>query len=86
MRPDWVTLIGLLAAAFTTVSYFPQVMKTLRTRHTKDISLLMYVILAAGLFLWFIYGLILNDLPIIAANGVTFILALTILVLKIRHG
>ncbi len=86
MHSRWVTLIGLLAAALTTISYFPQVVKTVRTRHTKDISLLMYVILAGGLFLWFAYGVLLEDLPIMIANAITFVLALTILVLKIRHG
>ncbi len=86
MRPHWMTLIGLVAAAFTTISYFPQMIKTLRTRHTQDISLLMYVILAAGLFLWLVYGLLLKDPPIIIANAITFLFALTILILKIRHG
>jgi MtN3 and saliva related transmembrane protein len=86
MRSHWTTVVGLLAAAFTTVSYLPQVMKTLRTRHTKDISLLMYIVLAAGLFLWFVYGLLVKDLPIIIANAITFLLSLTILVLKIKHG
>jgi MtN3 and saliva related transmembrane protein len=86
MRSHWTTVVGLLAAAFTTVSYLPQVMKTLRTRHTKDISLLMYIVLAAGLFLWFVYGLLVRDLPIIIANAITFLLSLTILVLKIKHG
>ncbi len=86
MHPRWMTMIGLLAAAFTTVSYFPQVIKTLKTRHTKDISLLMYVILAAGLFLWLVYGVLLRDPPIIIANAITLLLALMILILKIRHG
>ncbi len=86
MRPHWTTIIGFLAAAFTTISYFPQVAKTLKTRETKDLSLMMYVILSAGLCLWFIYGLLLNELPIIIANGITFVLSLTILVLKIKHG
>ncbi len=86
MRLHWTTIIGFLAAALTTVSYFPQVAKTLRTRETKDLSLLMYVILSAGLCLWFIYGVLLNELPIIIANGITFVLSLTILALKIKHG
>ncbi len=86
MDTHWITVIGFLAAGFTTISYFPQVAKTLRTRETKDISLLMYIILSAGLCLWLIYGLLLNDLPIIAANGTTFVLSLTILVLKVKHG
>ncbi len=86
MRFHWTVIIGFLAAGFTTISYFPQVAKTLRTKETKDISLLMYIILSTGLCLWFIYGLLLNDLPIIVANGITFVLSLTILLLKIKHG
>ncbi len=86
MHLHWTTIIGFLAAGFTTISYFPQVAKTLRTKETKDISLLMYIILSSGLCLWFIYGLLLGDLPIIIANGITFILSLTILMLKMKHG
>lgn len=86
MRSNWITLIGLLAAACTTISYVPQVVKTFRTRQTKDISLMMYFILGVGLLLWFLYGLLLKDLPIIIANGITFVLAATVLVLKVKHG
>jgi MtN3 and saliva related transmembrane protein len=86
MRLHWTTIIGVLAASLTTFAYFPQVLRTLRTKETKDLSLSMLIILSTGIFLWFIYGLLLNDLPIIAANGVTFLLALSILALKLRHG
>lgn len=86
MRLHWTTLIGVLAATLTTSAYFPQVVKTLKTKETKDLSLLMLIILSTGIFLWFVYGLLLNDFPIIIANGITFILSLTILALKIKHG
>jgi MtN3 and saliva related transmembrane protein len=86
MRSQWTIVIGFLAAAFTTVSYFPQVMKTLRTKETKDLSLLMLLFLSAGLLLWFVYGLILLDLPIIIANFITFVLAFLVLLLKIKYG
>ncbi len=86
MRFDLVTMIGLLAGALTTLSYFPQVVKTLKTKETKDLSLLMYIILAMGLFLWFLYGLFLKDLPIIIANSITFVLATAVLILKIKYG
>ena len=86
MRFHWTIAIGFLAAAFTTISYIPQVMKTLKTRETKDISLLMFVILSSGLFLWLVYGILLNDLPIIIANGITLVLASVVLFLKIRYG
>jgi len=86
MNLDWTTIIGLVAATCTTCSFLPQVIKILRTRRTKDVSLLMYTILSTGLFLWLIYGFILRDLPLILANSVSFTLSMCVLVLKIRHG
>ncbi len=83
---NWITAIGLLAATLTTVSFLPQVIKILKTKHTKDISLLMYSIFATGVFLWLIYGILLKELPMILGNGITFILTVIVLILKIRYG
>ncbi len=80
------TAIGLLAALLTTGAFLPQVLHTLATRDTRGISLRMYVIFTAGVVLWLIYGLLTRDLPLIAANAVTLILAGAILILKLRHG
>ena len=81
-----VTIIGLVAAALTTVAFLPQVIHTLRTRSTHDISLRMYSLYTGGIFLWLVYGLFLGDVPLIASNAVTLLLSATILTLKIRHG
>jgi len=83
---SWVIILGLLAAAFTTAALLPQVIKTVKTKKTDDLSLLMYIILSIGISLWLIYGLLTIDLPIIIANSITLILTVTVLVLKIRHG
>jgi len=83
---NWVILIGLAAAISTTISFVPQVIKIIRTRGIKDISFLMYVILTVGLLLWLIYGIILKDVPIILANAITFSLAITVLIFKVKHG
>ncbi len=80
------TIIGLIAALCTTASFLPQVIKTVKSKRTKDISFLMYAILAIGLFLWLVYGIMLRDLPIILANGISFGLAMSVLFLKLRHG
>lgn len=82
---DNLTLLGLAAAACTTASFVPQVLKTIKSRHTKDISLLMYIVLTLGLFLWLIYGLLLRDIPLVAANSISFSLSSIILFLKIKH-
>ncbi len=83
---EWLTIIGLLAAICTTIAFLAQVIKTVRTKQTGDLSLLMYIILTAGLFLWLTYGLVIKNLPIISANSVSLVLAITVLILKIKHG
>ncbi len=82
---NWTTWLGLVAAVCTTTSFLPQAIKIIRTRHTKDLSLWMYLILTIGSFLWFTYGILLQDIPLIAANGITFLLTATILILKIKY-
>lgn len=79
-------LTGYLAAFLTTISFVPQAMRTLRTRHTKSISLLMYSLFTTGIAVWLTYGIMLGNWPIIAANVVTLGLASTILAMKLRYG
>jgi MtN3 and saliva related transmembrane protein len=83
---EWLTIIGLLAAICTTIAFLAQVIKTVRTKQTGDLSLLMYLILTAGLSLWLTYGLIIKNLPIISANSISLVLSITVLILKIKHG
>jgi MtN3 and saliva related transmembrane protein len=80
---DW---IGSIAATLTTLSFIPQVLQVLRSRHTKDISLGMYAIFTSGVFMWLIYGLALGSWPIIAANCITTCLSGTVLIMKLRLG
>jgi MtN3 and saliva related transmembrane protein len=80
-----VSITGLLAAAGTTVSFLPQAFKTIYTKNTSGISLYMYALFTAGNLLWLIYGLMIQDLPIIVANTITMILASIILVYKIIY-
>ena len=82
----YVAILGLVAAFLTTISFVPQVLKIWRTRHTKDISLKMFVIYTVGVFLWLVYGLMLGDLPLILSNIITFVLTLSILIMKLRYG
>lgn len=80
------TALGLCAAFCTTIAYLPQALRTWRTRSTKDISLGMFALMVLGVALWLVYGLIKADLPLVASNGATLLLAGSILVLKLRHG
>ncbi len=82
---DIVTILGLIAALFTTVSLFPQLIRVWKTKSTKDISVGMFALFCGGVFLWFVYGLFVHDYPIIIANSLAFIQALVILVFKVKY-
>ena len=79
-------VLGYLAGALTTVAFVPQVVRIVRTRSARDISWGMFAILSIGVALWLWYGIRLASLPLIVANGVTLVLVLTILVLKLHYG
>ena len=80
------TLIGLLAATCTTGSFLPQVIRAWRTRSTRDVSALMFVLLVTGNALWLLYGALIGDLPLVVANLTTITLVAIILALKLRYG
>lgn len=82
---DFVTILGLVAATFTTFSFLPQMMKTWQTKSAKDVSFVMLICFNIGIFLWLIYGISLNALPIILANGITLVFNLIILWLKMKY-
>lgn len=75
--------IGFLAAFLTTVSFLPQVIQTITTKDTSGISFWMYFIFVSGIAMWLLYGIFIHNPIIIVANIITFLLAGTILVVKI---
>lgn len=77
-------LIGFIAATLTTIAFLPQVIKVWKTRSAKDISLGMYTLFSTGVLLWLIYGILIGAWPVIAANITTLVLALVIVVMKLR--
>jgi MtN3 and saliva related transmembrane protein len=80
-----VTIVGLVAAFCTTISYIPQIGKIWRTGETQDISLKMFLVLAGGIALWVVYGLMQGDAVIILANSVSLMFLCTILFFKLRN-
>jgi len=80
------TTIGLVAGTLTSLASIPQVVKTLKTRHVRDISVWQPLLLAFGVALWMIYGILINDLPLILANITPLICNAVLTGMKIRYG
>ncbi|MDK2890051.1 MAG: MtN3 and saliva related transrane protein [Methanoculleus sp.] len=83
---DTVTAPGLIAGSLTTLSFAPQVVRAWRTRSTADLSFAMLVVFLAGVLLWIAYGMVKEDVAILAVNIVTAVLIGLILSLKTRNG
>jgi MtN3 and saliva related transmembrane protein len=77
-------MIGYAAATMTTFSFLPQLIRVIKLRSARDISLGMFLIFTAGTACWLVYGLSLHSLPVTLANAVTMVLSAAILLLKLR--
>ncbi len=67
-----MTILGLIAGACTTLSFLPQVVRTLQTRHASDLSAAWLMIFGLGTALWLTYGILKSDIAVALANGITF--------------
>lgn len=80
------TTIGLVAGVFTSIASIPQVIKTVKTRHVRDISIWQPLLLVFGVALWMLYGILISDVPLILANITPLICNIFLTVMKIRYG
>jgi MtN3 and saliva related transmembrane protein len=79
-----IDLIGYFAATCTTLSFLPQLIRVIRLRSARDISLGMFLVFSVGTVMWLVFGLLSHSKPMIAANAVTLALSISILILKLR--
>ena len=79
-----IDLIGYVAACTTTISFLPQLIRVIKLRTARDISLGMFLIFTVGTMFWLVYGILARSLPVAIANGVTLVLSASILFLKLR--
>ena len=81
-----LTIVGVAAGFFTTFSFAPQAIKTLRTRDTSGISMLMYFMFLIGVLFWSCYGLMEADWILVTANVVEFFLALPVFCIAVHNA
>jgi MtN3 and saliva related transmembrane protein len=84
-KSEYIQFVGIIAGIFTASSLMPQLIKTIKTKKVEEISLLMLVVLMAGLTTWIYYGILRKDFPIIATNAFSFLLNISLLILKGKY-
>ena len=80
-----VTIIGLIAGFLTSIAALPQLIRTMKTRHVRDLSLGQPLLLSFGVGLWLVYGILIHDIPLIIANITPLICNLMLTYLKLRY-
>lgn len=83
MNPTWV---GLVAGLLTSIASLPQLIKTWRSRHVRDLSIWQPLLLSLGVGLWLVYGVLIRDMPLILANITPLVCNVLLTVMKIRYG
>lgn len=79
------TIIGILASIFTGISMLPQLLKVLKEKKAKDVSVLMLAILFIGVCCWIYYGMLKNDLIIIISNSFSLLINTILLMLTLKY-
>jgi len=79
-----LSIFGYIAAFCTAISFLPQAVKTIKTKDTRGLSLLTYLFLFFGSLSWFVYGMVLADIPLMSTNFLTTIFTGIILFLILR--
>lgn len=92
-----ITVFGWISTILTIGVYVPQLVKTIRTKDTAGVSIIMYIILQFTAITWVIYGAlliavavinngdILDGLPILITNAVVGIMGWGIIYIKSRN-
>jgi MtN3 and saliva related transmembrane protein len=80
------TFIGLVAGLLTSIAALPQVVKTWRSRHARDLSIWQPLLLSFGVALWLIYGMLIGDIPLILANITPLVCNLLLTAMKVKFS
>lgn len=81
-----IQLLGMAAGSISAITFLPQVIKTWKTKSADDISLLMFTFATVSVVMWLVYGIILQDVPIIYTNSLVLICSLIMLYFKFRYS
>ena len=81
-----IEIVGFIAGALVSLSFLPQIIKSWKSKSTKDIAISLTIINISGQILWIIYGLGISSISLIIMSGITLLMTSSLLILKIKYG
>ena len=83
---SFTEIIGIVAGAFTTFGFIPQVIRVFLLRSAREISLPFTILFLVGVILWLLYGIAHHLTPVIFWNAASTILGAILLYAKLKYG
>lgn len=78
-------VIGIIAGILVLSSFIPQLHKAYKTKRMSDVSIYLMGLIASGMLLWVVYGIIRRDPVIIGTNAAGFVLNIILMILKLKY-
>jgi MtN3 and saliva related transmembrane protein len=78
-------IIGTIAGILVLSSFIPQLHKAYKTKRMSDVSIYLMGLIASGMLLWVVYGIIRRDPVIIGTNAAGFVLNIILVILKLKY-
>ncbi len=85
LSPVVIQRIGFVAATCSTTAFVPQLLRVIKLKTARDVSLGTFLLFSFGVLLWTTYGFLAHDLPVLISNSLTLVLSASILFLKIKY-
>jgi MtN3 and saliva related transmembrane protein len=86
MESIFIKLLGIAAGILTSVSFVPQLWKTMKLKSADDVSFFMLIVRGTGLALWVVYGGMRDDIVVILTFAFSFVINTAVIVLKIKYA
>tara|TARA_B110000483_G_C17917121_1_gene435357 strand:- start:404 stop:676 length:273 start_codon:yes stop_codon:yes gene_type:complete len=83
---DHKEVFGYLGMIFLTMTLIPQLIKVFRTKKASDLSYIFLSMNILTCIFFLIYGIILNEAPLIIANIVVILQTLILIYLKNKYS
>ncbi|MDD5623088.1 MAG: PQ-loop domain-containing transporter [Candidatus Peribacteraceae bacterium] len=78
----YLELLGYVSGGLITIALLPQVIKSWKTKSTKDISIPWMILYQTGLILCIAYGVGIGSMPFVLTTIVELLMAASLLILK----
>ena len=78
--------LGFVAGALVTCSIIPQLIRVVKLKSAREISMLFTALLLGGIITWLAYGIALGLAPVIIWNAIGAVLVAGLLYAKLKYG